>query len=137
MEYDSRILFISLIFLTFTYPDVNYKSDLEPVTITANRIHKVTATVYHAVSRQTDSTPLITADGSKINPIKPQRWCAISKDLEKYFSMGDTIVISGTKNMDGIWIIHDRMHYRWKNKIDLLVKSNYLNKWDSIKIYKL
>lgn len=137
MEYDSRILLLCLIFLTFTYPEKTYKSDLEPVSITAKRIHKVTATVYHAVSKQTDSTPLITADGSKINPKRLQRWCAISKDLEKYYSMGDTIVVSGTKHMDGIWIIHDRMHHRWRSKIDLLVKPNYLNKWDSIKIHKL
>lgn len=137
MEYDSRILLLCLIFLTFTYPDITYSSKSELITITATRIHKVTATVYHATPKQTDSTPLITADGSKINPRNLQRWCAISKDLEKYFSMGDTIVVSGTVNMDGIWIIHDRMHYRWKNKIDLLVPKTYLNKWSNIKIAKL
>lgn len=95
----------------------------------------VTATVYHAVESQTDSTPLVTADGSKINPGNPQRWIAVSRDLEKYFQMGDTVIVTGAGHLDGEWVIHDRMNKRWSNKIDLLVKSG-LGKWENVLIQK-
>ena len=44
----------------------------------------VTATIYHAVPEQTDSTPHITASGAHINMEKPpsHRWIAVSRDLE-------------------------------------------------------
>ena len=43
----------------------------------------VTATIYHAVPEQTDSTPFITASNMNINPDNPQghRWIAVSRDF--------------------------------------------------------
>ena len=42
----------------------------------------VTATIYHAVPSQTDSTPFITASNKQINKENPQghRWIAVSRD---------------------------------------------------------
>ena len=57
----------------------------------------VTATIYHAVEAQTDSTPDITASGYKINMKDPlsDRIIAVSWDLENMhgFTMG-TMVLS-------------------------------------------
>src|SRR5688572_20376200 len=46
---------------------------------------EVTASVYFPERSQTDETPLITADGSKINARHPKRhrWAALSRNLLK------------------------------------------------------
>ena len=88
--------------------------------------HKVTATCYRANVSECDSTPLITADGSKIdtNRVDKLRWIAISRDLEKVYKMGDSIIVEGVgEGYDGIWIIKDRMNRRFKNKIDFLISD--------------
>ena len=88
--------------------------------------HKVTASCYRANINECDSTPLITADGSKIdiNRIDRLRWIAISRDLEEIYKMGDSIVVEGVgKGYDGLWVIKDRMNKRFKNKIDFLISN--------------
>lgn len=61
----------------------------------------VTATVYNATVSQCDSSPLKTADGSKIDIVKLNNnelhWIAISQDLLKNggFKYGDRIMVSG------------------------------------------
>ncbi|WP_460878982.1 RlpA-like double-psi beta-barrel domain-containing protein [Pontibacter rugosus] len=44
---------------------------------------KVSASIYHPEPGQTDGSPLITADGSRINKRNPgkHRWIAVSRDL--------------------------------------------------------
>ena len=48
-------------------------------------ITHVTLTTYNAVARQCDNTPLITADGTKIDVKKLKKgnikYCAVSRDL--------------------------------------------------------
>jgi 3D (Asp-Asp-Asp) domain-containing protein len=86
----------------------------------------VTASCYRANMNECDSTPLITADGSHIdiNRVDKLRWIAISRDLEKYHKMGDTILVEGIgKGFDGYWIVHDRMNSRFKKKIDFLISD--------------
>ncbi len=99
----------------------------------------VIASCYQAVKGQTDSTPLITADGTKIgkDPYS-QRIAAISRDLlDKGFSMGDTIRVEGTEIYDGLWVIHDKMNKRFTNKIDLLVNEGMkLDLFSNVKISK-
>ena len=98
----------------------------------------VTATIYHAVPEQTDSTPFITASGMYIDADCPQchRWIAVSRDLEEQgFIFGAKVRITGTDGLDGIWTVMDRMHHRWNNRIDLLVdKSIKHGKWDPVKL---
>ena len=61
----------------------------------------VTVTMYHPTTSQTDSTPDITADGTKINIWKASeyRYVALSRDLLSRwggpFEYGDFIVIEG------------------------------------------
>ena len=97
----------------------------------------VTATIYHAVEEQTDSTPDITASGYKINMEDPlsDRIIAVSWDLENIygFKMGDMVYIKGTPYLDGIWFVRDRMHKRWKKRIDFLVpESIKAGKWENV-----
>ena len=97
----------------------------------------VTATVYHAVEKQTDSTPFITASGKHINPKNPasHRWIAVSRDLEPLgYTFGTKVIVSGAGDMDGEWIVQDRMNRRWKNRIDFLVNEDTIGKWNNIKI---
>tara|TARA_B100000131_G_scaffold237666_1_gene229794 strand:+ start:1928 stop:2398 length:471 start_codon:yes stop_codon:yes gene_type:complete len=83
----------------------------------------VTATMYEPVSTQTDSTPNITADGTRIN-VKyagKYRYLAVSRDLLDVVSYGDYVVVEGINGKyDGVWQVKDTMHPRWENRIDLL-----------------
>jgi len=98
----------------------------------------VTATIYHAVPEQTDSTPFITASNSIIDASNPQkhRWIAVSRDLEKLgYTFGVRVCVEGAGDLDGIWTVQDRMNKRFKNRIDFLVNEELKGgKWNNIKI---
>ena len=96
----------------------------------------VTATVYNAVPSQTDSDPLVTASNKKINPDNPQRWIAISRDLESIgVNLGDTICVENAGTMNGHWVVEDRMNKRWRKRIDFLVHDSIkLGKWNNVKL---
>lgn len=88
--------------------------------------HLVSATKYHPVRSQCSGNPLVTADGSKISLTALKsgklRWIAVSRDLLKNYSFGDTVrIISDDKRVSGRWVIHDTMSPRHKMKIDFLV----------------
>lgn len=109
----------------------------KPITI---RCINVTATTYNPVKSQCDDTPLITADNSRINidSINIKRWIAISRDLEEYYKLGDTIYVDFPGSyFNGKWIIKDRMNKRWNKRIDFLIhpdSSGFLVR--NLKIYK-
>tara|TARA_R110002020_G_C16121433_1_gene760370 strand:- start:318 stop:671 length:354 start_codon:yes stop_codon:yes gene_type:complete len=98
----------------------------------------VTATIYHAVPEQTDSTPFVTASNSIINASNPQghRWIAVSRDLEKLgYTFGVKVCVDGAGNLDGIWTVQDRMNKRFKNRIDFLVNKELKGgKWNKVKL---
>lgn len=85
----------------------------------------VKATMYHPVEGQCDETPLITADGSIIDPHKVSEWnwIAVSQDMLKknggIFNYGDQVYIEGT-HKDGLYTIHDCMNRRKTSQIDFL-----------------
>ena len=64
------------------------------------------------------------------------RILAVSRDLEaKGFKMNSIVVVSNAGNMDGLWVIRDRMNKRWANRIDFLVdKTLKGGKWNNVKI---
>ena len=100
---------------------------------------KVTATCYQPTIEQCDSTPGITADGSRIdlsNPLK-HRWVAVSRDIlrVRHINFGDTILISGTGRYDGKWVIRDVMSKKFKNKVDFLVGDNdRIGRWEEVNV---
>ena len=87
---------------------------------------QVKATMYHPVEEQCDDTPLITADGSKIDPynVSDWNWIAVSQHMLKRnggpLNYGDTVYVFGTKHKDGMYIVKDCMHKRKTNQIDFL-----------------
>lgn len=99
----------------------------------------VTATIYHADPAQTNADYLTTASLKSINESNPQghRWIAVSRDLEeKGLTMGTEVCIEGAGELDGDWVVEDRMNRRWKHRIDFLVnKSMKGGKWENVKIF--
>ena len=86
----------------------------------------VTVTMYHPTTHQTDSTPDITADGTKINIWKASeyRYVALSRDLIARwggpFEYGDYIVIEGIGEHSGIYQVRDTMNPKHTNRVDIL-----------------
>ena len=83
----------------------------------------VTVTTYSPTVEQTDSTPLITASGFKINPTNPkkQRIVAVSRDLKKKYKFGKKIRITGIGKLSGTYTIRDVMNKRYKKRVDILI----------------
>jgi 3D (Asp-Asp-Asp) domain-containing protein len=107
--------------------------------------HRVAASVYFPDEAQTDSQPLITADGSQIDreKVKTHRWIAVSRNLLKRWGgklqYGDTLQVAGiSAELDGIYIIRDTMNRRLKNTIDILVgrTDNIYGHWKNVQITK-
>ena len=95
----------------------------------------VTITTYNAVRSQCDRSPLITADGTKIDHRKvksgEQRIVAISRDLLYAIPLGSIIEIEGY----GRYEVRDTMNSRFNHSIDILQHSSKKNfKKNNIKI---
>lgn len=95
----------------------------------------VTITTYNAVRSQCDRSPLITADGTKIDHRKvksgEQRIVAISRDLLYAIPLGSVIYVEGY----GRYEVRDTMNSRFKHSIDILQHSSKKNfKKNNIKI---
>ena len=116
--------FISLLFLTtlfFPMETNNKGTEMEFYDVT-----DVIATTYTPSEKETDSTPLITASGFKINPKNPKkhRIIAVSRDLKKRYPFGSKVKIKGLgKKYDGVYKVEDVMHSRWRKKIDILINK--------------
>ena len=93
---------------------------------------KVTATAYNSLAYQTNSNPHITAFGDSLKP--GLRYIAVSRDLyRKGLKHNTPVKIEG---FDSIYFVKDRMHYRWKNKIDIYmgVDVKAAKKWGRKKV---
>lgn len=76
---------------------------------------EVTATAYNSLKSQTDSSPNITAFGDTLNP--EMHCIAVSKDLlQKGLKHNVPVKIKG---FEGFYYVKDKMHSKWKNKIDI------------------
>ncbi|WP_266204778.1 RlpA-like double-psi beta-barrel domain-containing protein [Pontibacter kalidii] len=106
----------------------------------------VSASIYHPEPGQTDSTPFITADGSRINPKNPKqhRWIAVSRDLHSRWGgeveFGDSLWVTGiSEELDGLYIVRDIMNKRMQRKIDILVGKHdkVMGHWNNVQIARL
>ena len=101
----------------------------------------VTVTTYNPTRSQTDSTPNITADGTRIKPWKATeyRYVALSRDLLSRwggpFEYGDYIVIEGTDGWDGVYQVRDTMNPKWINRVDILTTDSRF-KYTDVKMYR-
>jgi len=75
----------------------------------------VTITAYNPTKDQCDSTPFITASNTKVR----EGIVALSRDIEKEFNVkfGDKVEIKGL----GVFEFQDRMHKKWKRKVDIFM----------------
>ena len=103
----------------------------------------VTVTMYQPVERQTDSTPNILADGTRIRTEKASnyKFIAVSRNLLKrwggWLDYGDFILLKGTDGKDGVYQVRDTMNKRYVNRIDILESIDVKPyKYDNAKITK-
>ena len=86
----------------------------------------VTVTMYQPVRYQTDSTPNILADGTRIRTqdASNYKFIAVSRNLLKrwggWLDYGDFVLLRGTDHKDGVYQVRDTMHKRWVNRVDIL-----------------
>ena len=105
---------------------------------------EVDVTMYQPVYPQTDDTPNITADGTRIRISKASQYkfVALSRNLLKRwggpFDYGDLVLIKGTKHKDGVYHVRDTMNPKWVNVVDIL-ESTHVEpyKFTGVHIYKL
>ena len=105
---------------------------------------EVDVTMYPTVYPQTDDTPNITADGTRIRIGKASQYkfVALSRNLLKRwggpFDYGDLILIKGTGRKDGVYHVRDTMNPKWVNVVDIL-ESTHVEpyKFTGVHIYKL
>ena len=103
----------------------------------------VTVTMYQPVRNQTDSTPNILADGTRIRTREASnyKFIAVSRNLLKrwggWLDYGDFVLLKGTTGKDGVYQVRDTMNPRWVNRIDIL-ESLHVNpyKFEKAKIIK-
>lgn len=75
---------------------------------------KVTVTAYASVPAQTDDTPFITADGSRVRDgIIAANFLPIGTQVRMPELYGDKV-----------FEVHDRMHRRFRNRVDIWMDSN-------------
>jgi 3D (Asp-Asp-Asp) domain-containing protein len=87
---------------------------------------EVDVTMYRPIRRETDSTPNITADGTKIkiNEASRYRFVAVSRNLLErwggFLNYGDFVLLKDAGHKDGIYRVKDTMNARWVNVVDIL-----------------
>lgn len=80
----------------------------------------VTATAYNSLAYQTNSNPHITAFGDSLKP--GFKYIAVSRDLlQRGLKHNIPVKIEG---LEGIYFVKDKMHFRWKNRIDIYMGLN-------------
>lgn len=112
-------LFLSpLIFLTIAGSCMENDKEIEQQssTITLN----VTATAYNSLKVQGIGDPNITAWGDTLRP--GVKSIAVSRDLLKQgLDYGTYVKIEG---LEGYYVVNDKMHSRWTNKIDIYMGTD-------------
>ena len=105
---------------------------------------EVDVTMYQPTLYQTDDTPNITADGTKIRIKRASeyKFVALSRNLLKRwgggFDYGDFIYIKGTKDKDGVYQVRDTMNPKFVNYVDILESVTVKPyKYENVHIYKM
>jgi len=81
---------------------------------------EVTATAYNALEYQTNSEPLITAFGDSLK--MDEKCIAVSRDLLK-MGLGHNTPVK-IEGFEGIYWVKDKMHFRWKKRIDIFMNKD-------------
>ena len=141
------VYYLSILLLTVLYSAIStslidYKSDthkrvIDKLTIENDSLKirldnifeygiEVDVTMYRPTRRETDSTPNITADGTKIKISEASRYrfVAVSRNLLErwggFLNYGDFVLLKDAGHKDGIYRVKDTMNARWVNVVDIL-----------------
>ena len=140
--YYLSILLLTILYSVITTSLIDYKSDthkrvIDKLTIENDSLKikldnifeygiEVDVTMYRPTRRETDSTPNITADGTKIkiNEASRYRFVAVSRNLLErwggFLNYGDFVLLKDAGHKDGIYRVKDTMNARWVNVVDIL-----------------
>lgn len=140
-----RIIFLFLtiiMFIPHNMPSEMSEEEVADIIIEKKKLpyDLVTVTTYTISEGQTDSTPLITASGYKLDSINPkkQRVIAISRDLKRKYKFGQKVRVKGAGKLDGVYTVRDLMAKRWTKKIDILINpEDDGNKFRRVKLYNV
>jgi 3D (Asp-Asp-Asp) domain-containing protein len=138
MSHISLILSFVVLFLPNEFKDEELKVEEYISSVAPSEV--VTITTYSPTVEQTDSTPLITASGFKINEKNPRRHriVAVSRDLKRKYKFGTKLHIKGAGKYDGTYTVRDVMNKRYTKRIDILVgKKDKQTKVKKVKVYKI
>lgn len=93
---------------------------------------EVTATAYNSLAYQTSSNPHITAFGDSLKP--GLKYIAVSRDLLSKGLIHNTLV--KIEGLDGTYLVKDKMHKRWKHRIDVYMGTDVMEakKWGKQKV---
>ena len=96
--------------------------------IVLKSMNLVSLSTYNADTAQTDSTPLITASGFKLDSLNPKkhRVIAISRDLKELFAFGDKVKLTNAGTFNGIWFITSQVIFIF-HITSLLLESYFDN----------
>ena len=140
--YYLSILLLTVVYSAITTSLIDYKSDTHKRVIDKLLIEndslkirldgifeygiEVDVTMYRPTREETDSTPNITADGTKIkiNEASRYRFVAVSRNLLErwggFLNYGDFVLLKDAGHKDGIYRVKDTMNARWVNVVDIL-----------------
>jgi len=138
MSHISLILSFVVLFLPNEFKDEELRVEEYISSVAPSEV--VTITTYSPTVEQTDSTPLITASGFKINEKNPRRHriVAVSRDLKRKYKFGTKLRIKGAGKYDGTYTVRDVMNKRFRKRIDILVgKKDKQTKVKKVKVYKI
>jgi 3D (Asp-Asp-Asp) domain-containing protein len=105
-------LYIFIIFLLLLHCKKSEDIDVENYNWSSK---KVSATAYNSLAYQTSINPNITAFGDSLYP--GLKYIAVSKDLLR-LGLKHNVPVK-IEGLDGIYLVKDKMHSRWKNRIDI------------------
>lgn len=112
-------VYLLLVVLTTGFCDPPTEMAAQDPYVNWNSI-SVTATAYNSVAGQGVGNPRLTAWGDTLDP--EIQSIAISRDLlKKGLDYGTPVKIKG---LEGIFVVNDKMHWRWENKIDIYMGTN-------------
>lgn len=116
----------------YIFSSCDFGEGEEEEEIIFNDTLSVMASAYNSLPLQTEGDPRITAWGDTLSP--EVQSIAVSRDLLKRgLSYSTPVKIEG---FDGVFVVNDKMHSRWRNKIDIYmgVDKKKARRWGRRKV---
>jgi len=130
-----KLLTVLLLCISVALFGFNYKNIMGIPEAFFKKETAVHATIYKPYKKNN-----ITADGYKFKSkvSDTTKIIAVSRDLKKDYPFGSKVLVVGAGSLDGIYVVRDLMHQKWKHKIDILVdKKHALAKFNHVRLILL